>query len=145
MLNPLRAMQFRGGTSKGVYLLREDLEPYGDDLDAVLSALMGGAPRQIDGLGGNATTTSKVAIVSPSAQADIDVDYLFAQVNPETGTVDWVPTCGNILAGIGPFAIERGLVAVSGDTTTVRIRLVNTGGARGRDGPDSERAGRLRR
>ena len=85
MLNPLRAMQFRGGTSKGVYLLREDLEPYGDDLDAVLSALMGGAPRQIDGLGGNATTTSKVAIVSPSAEADIDVDYLFAQVNPETG------------------------------------------------------------
>lgn len=127
MLTPLRAMQFRGGTSKGVYLLREDLERYGDDLDAVLSALMGAAPRQIDGLGGNATTTSKVAIVSPSAEDDIDVDYLFAQVNPETGAVDWVPTCGNILAGVGPFAIERGLMPVTGDTTTVRIRLVNTG------------------
>lgn len=127
MLNPLRAMQFRGGTSKGIYLLRADLEPYGDDLDSVLSALMGGAPRQIDGLGGNATTTSKVAIVSPSSEDDIDVDYLFAQVDPETGTVDWIPTCGNILAGVGPFAIERGLIPVTGDTTSVRIRLVNTG------------------
>ncbi|WP_123024072.1 PrpF domain-containing protein [Mycolicibacterium stellerae] len=127
MLNPLRAMQFRGGTSKGVYLLREDLEPYGDDVDAVLSALMGSAPRQIDGLGGNASTTSKVAIVGPSAEDDIDVDYLFAQVDPGTGTVDRTPTCGNILAGVGPFAIERGLVPVAGETTTVRIRLVNTG------------------
>jgi 4-oxalomesaconate tautomerase len=127
MLNSLRAMQFRGGTSKGVYLLREDLEPYGDDLDAVLSALMGGSPRQIDGLGGNATTTSKVAIVSPSSEDDIDVDYLFVQVDPETGEVDRTPTCGNILAGIGPFAIERGLVPVTGETTNVRIRLVNTG------------------
>src|SRR5206468_13107565 len=104
MLIPLRAMQFRGGTSKGVYLLRQDVEPYAGDLDAVLSALMGAAPRQIDGLGGNATTTSKVAIVSPSSEDDVDVDYLFAQVDPESGKVDWVPTCGNILAGIGPFA-----------------------------------------
>jgi 2-methylaconitate cis-trans-isomerase PrpF len=123
----LRAMQFRGGTSKGVYLLREDLEPYAGDLDAVLSALMGGAPRQIDGLGGNTTTTSKVAIVGPSSEDDIDVDYLFAQVDPESGKVDWVPTCGNILAGIGPFAIERGLMPVAGESTTVRVRLVNTG------------------
>lgn len=127
MLTPLRAMQFRGGTSKGVYLLREDLERYGDDINAVLSALMGGSPRQIDGLGGNATTTSKVAIVSASDEDDIDVDYLFAQVDPETGRVDFTPTCGNILAGIGPFAIERGLVPTTGDTTTVRVRLVNTG------------------
>ncbi len=127
MLNPLRAMQIRGGTSKGVYLLREDLEPYGDNLDAVLSAVMGGAPRQIDGIGGNATTTSKVAIVGPSDEDDFDVDYLFAQVDPETGTVDKTPTCGNILTGIGPFAIERGLVPAAGETTTVRIRLVNTG------------------
>jgi 2-methylaconitate cis-trans-isomerase PrpF len=120
-------MQFRGGTSKGIYLLREDHEPYGDNLDAVLSAVLGGAPRQIDSLGGNATTTSKVAAVSPSDEDDIDVDYLFAQIDPQSGSVDRTPTCGNILAGIGPFAIERGLVPVTGDTTTVRIRLVNTG------------------
>jgi 4-oxalomesaconate tautomerase len=127
MLVSLPAMQFRGGTSKGVYLLRGDLTPYEGSLDALLSALMGGAPRQVDGLGGDATTTSKVAIVGPSAEDDVDVDYLFAQVNPSTGAVDWTPTCGNILAGVGPFAIERGLVPIVGDTTDVRIRLVNTG------------------
>ncbi len=127
MLVSLPAMQFRGGTSKGVYLLRSDLTPYEGSLDALLSALMGGAPRQVDGLGGDATTTSKVAIVGPSAEDDVDVDYLFAQVDPKTGAVDWTPTCGNILAGVGPFAIERGLVPVTGDTTDVRIRLVNTG------------------
>ncbi len=127
MLMSLPAMQFRGGTSKGLYLLRDDLTAFGDSLDAVLSALMGGAPRQVDGLGGDATTTSKVAIVGPSAEDDIDVDYLFAQVDPKTGAVDTTPTCGNILAGVGPFAIERGLVPVAGATTDVRIRLVNTG------------------
>ncbi len=123
----LLAMLFRGGTSKGVYLLRDDLVALGGSRDAVLSALMGGAPRQLDGLGGDTTTTSKVAIVGPSAEDDIDVDYLFAQVDPTTGAVDTTPTCGNILAGVGPFAIERGLVPVAGDTTAVRIRLVNTG------------------
>lgn len=127
MLISLPAMQFRGGTSKGVYLLRDDLTPYEGSLDTLLSALMGGAPRQVDGLGGDATTTSKVAIVGPSTEDDVDVDYLFAQVDPKTGAVDRTPTCGNILAGVGPFAIERGLVAVKGDTTDVRIRLVNTG------------------
>jgi 4-oxalomesaconate tautomerase len=127
MLMSLPAMQIRGGTSKGLYLLRNDLTPFGDSLDAVLSALMGGAPRQVDGLGGDATTTSKVAIIGPSAEDDIDVDYLFAQVDPKTGAVDTTPTCGNILAGVGPFAIERGLVPVAGATTDVRIRLVNTG------------------
>jgi 4-oxalomesaconate tautomerase len=123
----LPAMQFRGGTSKGVYLLRDDLTPYADSLDAVLSALMGGAPRQLDGLGGDTTTTSKVAIVGPSTEDGVDVDYLFAQIDPKTGAVDWTPTCGNILAGVAPFAIERGLVPVTGATTDVRIRLVNTG------------------
>ena len=125
MLITLPAMQIRGGTSKGVYLLGDDLARY--PLEAVLSALMGGAPRQLDGLGGDATTTSKVAVVSPSIEDDIDVDYLFVQVDPKTGRVDRTPTCGNILAGVGPFAIERGLVPVTGDTTVVRVRLVNTG------------------
>jgi len=127
MLVSLPAMQFRGGTSKGVYLLRDDLNAYADSLDEALSALMGGAPRQVDGLGGDATTTSKVAIVGLSDEDDVDVDYLFAQVDPKTGAVDWTPTCGNVLAGVGPFAIERGLIPVAGDTTDVRIRLVNTG------------------
>ncbi len=127
MLNPLRAMQIRGGTSKGVYLLRDDLAPYGDNLDAVLSALMGRAPRQIDGLGGDTTTTSKVAIVGASTEPDVDIDYLFAQVDPVTGAVDWTPTCGNILAGVGPFAIERALVPVTGETTSMSVRLTNTG------------------
>jgi 4-oxalomesaconate tautomerase len=127
MLISLLAMQFRGGTSKGVYLLRDDLAAYEGSLDALLSALMGAAPRQVDGLGGDTTTTSKVAIVGPSTEDGIDVDYLFAQVDPKTGAVDRTPTCGNILAGVGPFAIERGLVPVTGDTTEVRIRLVNTG------------------
>lgn len=125
MLISLPAMQIRGGTSKGVYVLRDDLD--GHALDSVLSALMGGAPRQLDGLGGDATTTSKVAVVSASSEDGVDVDYLFAQVDPKTGKVDRTPTCGNILAGVGPFAIERGLVPVTGDTTVVRIRLVNTG------------------
>lgn len=127
MFISLPAMQFRGGTSKGVYLLRDDVAPYTDRLDAVLSALMGAGSRQVDGLGGNTTTTSKVAIVGASAEDGIDVDYLFAQVNPDTGAVDVTPTCGNILAGVGHFAIERGLVAATADTTQVRIRLVNTG------------------
>jgi len=127
MFISLQAMQIRGGTSKGVYLLRDDLTAYADSLDDVLSALMGGAPRQVDGLGGDATTTSKVAIVGCSDEEDVDVDYLFAQVDPKTGAVDWTPTCGNVLAGVGPFAIERGLVPVAGASTDVRIRLVNTG------------------
>lgn len=127
MFISLPAMQIRGGTSKGVYLLRDDLTAYADSLDDVLSALMGGAPRQVDGLGGDATTTSKIAIVGCSDEDDVDVDYLFVQVDPKTGAVDRTPTCGNILAGVGPFAIERGLVPVTGETTDVRIRLVNTG------------------
>ena len=127
MIISLPGMQIRGGTSKGLFLLRDDIEPYAGALDTLLSALMGMAPRQIDGLGGATTTTSKVAIVGRSSEDDIDVDYLFAQVHPESGKVDWVPTCGNILAGVSAFAIERGLVPVAGETTTVRVRLVNTG------------------
>ena len=127
MLVNIPAMQLRGGTSKGVYLLHDDVVGFGDALDRTLSALMGGAPRQLDGLGGDATTTSKIAIVGPSDEDDVDIDYLFVQVDPKTGAVDRTPTCGNILAGVGPFAIERGLVPVTGATTELRIRLVNTG------------------
>lgn len=117
----------RGGTSRGPYFLAEDLPIDIATRDRVLLAAMGSPDlRQIDGLGGADTLTSKVAIVSPSTRPDIDVDYLFAQVSIETAFVDTAPSCGNMLAGVGPFAIERGLVEASPGTTRVRIFNVNT-------------------
>jgi 4-oxalomesaconate tautomerase len=83
--------------------------------------------RQIDGIGGGDSLTSKVAIIKPSARFDADVDYLFAQVLVDEPRVDYGQNCGNILAGVGPFAIERGLVAAQGDVTAVRIFMENTG------------------
>ncbi|ORB84924.1 hypothetical protein B1987_15265 [Mycobacterium kansasii] len=122
------AMLMRGGTSKGVYLLKSDLDHVGTDLNVLLPAVMGSPDhRQIDGLGGGSSTTSKVAIVGPATRPDCDIDYLFAQVDVESMRVDWTPTCGNILAGVGPFAIERGLVAAVDGCTSVRVHLVNTG------------------
>jgi 4-oxalomesaconate tautomerase len=85
-------------------------------------------PRQIDGVGGAHPLTSKVAVVSPSARPGIDVDYLFLQVMVDQPIVTDKQNCGNILAGIAPFAVERGLVAATGDETKVRIRMVNTDG-----------------
>lgn len=124
----LRAMMMRGGTSKGIYLLKSDLEETGIDLDVLLPAIMGSPdPRQIDGVGGATSTTSKVAIVSPSTRPGCDIDYLFAQVDVAAMQVDWGPTCGNILAGVGPFAIERGLIAADDGRTLIRVHLVNTG------------------
>jgi 2-methylaconitate cis-trans-isomerase PrpF len=124
----LRAMMMRGGTSKGVYLLQSDLDETGVDPDVLLPAIMGSPDhRQIDGMGGGSSTTSKVAIVGPSTRPDCDIDYVFAQVDVEKMRVDWTPTCGNILAGVGPFAIERGLVAAAPARTEVRVHLVNTG------------------
>ncbi|MGF6092249.1 4-oxalomesaconate tautomerase [Pseudomonas sp. 18173] len=118
----------RGGTSKGAYFLARDLP--GDPLlrDRVLLAVMGSPDaRQIDGIGGGDSLTSKVAIIKPSSRADADVDYLFAQVLVDEPRVDYGQNCGNILAGVGPFAIERGLIAVQGDVTPVRIFMENTG------------------
>ena len=83
--------------------------------------------RQIDGLGGGTTVTSKAAVVGPSSHPDADVDYLFAQVDPVWGTVDTKPTCGNMLVGVGPFAIEHGLVPAGDPTTSLVVRNVNTG------------------
>jgi 4-oxalomesaconate tautomerase len=124
----LRAMLMRGGTSKGVYLVKSDLDETGIDPNVLLPAAMGSPdPRQIDGLGGGSSTTSKVAIVGPSIRSDCDIDYLFAQVDVEAQRVDWTPTCGNVLAGVGPFAIERGLVAARDARTLIRVHLVNTG------------------
>jgi len=124
----VRCMLMRGGTSKGAYFLADDLPDDPDARDELLLRIMGSPdPRQIDGLGGAHPLTSKVAVVSRSSEPGIDVDYLFLQVGVDEPTVSTKQTCGNLLAGIGPFAVERGLVAAGGESTTVRIRLVNTG------------------
>ncbi|GGN71237.1 FldA protein [Actinoplanes lobatus] len=118
----------RGGTSKGAYFLREDLPADETERDALLLSVMGSPdPRQIDGIGGGHPLTSKVAVVSASDDPEADVDYLFLQVQVDQPRVSAEQPCGNILAGVGPFAVERGLVAASGDVTPVRVRMVNTG------------------
>nr|WP_317997571.1 4-oxalomesaconate tautomerase [Vulcanimicrobium alpinum] len=117
----------RGGTSKGPFFLAADLPSDPGLRDRVLLAAMGSPDaRQIDGIGGADSLTSKVAIVSPSTRDDADVDYLFLQVVVDEPRVDASQNCGNMLAGIGPFALERGLVAASGQETKVRIHMVNT-------------------
>ena len=121
-------MFMRGGTSRGPFFLLEDLPADSEVRDRVLLAAMGSPdPRQIDGLGGATTVTSKVAMVSPSQRPGIDVDYHFAQVWLDKAIVDTAPSCGNMLAGVGPFAIERRLVIPDADETRVRIFDVNTG------------------
>jgi 4-oxalomesaconate tautomerase len=122
------AMVLRGGTSKGAYFLAADLPTDAGERDAVLLGVMGSPdPRQIDGIGGAHPLTSKVAVVSTSDDAGSDVDYLFLQVQVDRPIVSAEQPCGNILAGVGPFAIERGLVPATGEVTPVRVRMVNTG------------------
>lgn len=117
----------RGGTSKGPYFRTTDLPADVATRDRVLLAAMGSPDaRQIDGIGGADTLTSKVAMVQPSAREGVDVDYLFAQVSVTEAVVDTSPSCGNILAGVGPFAIERGMVPVTGELTRVVIYNTNT-------------------
>jgi len=117
----------RGGTSKGPFFLADDLPDDTSTRDRVLLAAMGSPDaRQIDGIGGADPLTSKVAIVSRSSRPGIDVEYLFAQVAVDRPLVDVSPTCGNMLAGVGPFAIERGLVAPRDPVTSVSIFMVNT-------------------
>ncbi len=121
-------MWMRGGTSKGGYFLAADLPQDIAARDAFLLAVMGSPdPRQIDGMGGADPLTSKVAVVSKSARPGIDVDYLFLQVFVDQAIVTDAQNCGNILSGIGPFAIERGLVAATGEETSVAIFMENTG------------------
>ncbi len=128
MSNGIRAMWIRGGTSKGGYFLASDLPESPQERDAVLLNLMGSPDiRQIDGMGGGDPLTSKVAIVSPSKQEGIDVDYLFLQVFVDRALVSNAQNCGNLLAGVGPFAIERGLVKPQNGKTPVTIFMENTG------------------
>lgn len=121
-------MILRGGTSKGAYFLAEDLPDDPARRDALLLSIMGSPdPRQIDGIGGAHPLTSKIAIVSRSKRADCDIDFLFGQVSLDKAQVDVTPNCGNILAGVAPFSIERGLVSATGPVTRVRVRTLNTG------------------
>ncbi|WP_343608991.1 4-oxalomesaconate tautomerase [Novosphingobium sp.] len=118
----------RGGTSKGGFFLKSDLPADTAERDAFLLGVMGSPDeRQIDGMGGADPLTSKVAVVSKSAREGIDVDYLFLQVFVDQAIVTDAQNCGNILAGIGPFAIERGLIPATGDETSVAIFMENTG------------------
>ena len=124
----VRCMWLRGGTSKGGYFIGRDLPADTAARDAFLLRVMGSPdPRQIDGLGGADPLTSKVAVVKVSARPGGDVDYLFLQVFVDRPVVTDAQNCGNILAGVGPFAIERGLVAARGEATEVRIFMENTG------------------
>ncbi len=118
----------RGGTSRGPYMNRADLPEDLDTLADVLIAILGsGHPLNIDGIGGGAAVTTKVAMLSKSEDAWADVDYFFAQVSVVDRLVDFKPTCGNILSGVGPAAIEMGLVEARDGETPVNIRAVNTG------------------
>lgn len=121
-------MWMRGGTSKGGYFLKHDLPADPALRDALLLRVMGSPdPRQIDGMGGADPLTSKVALVSRSARPGVDVDYLFLQVFVDQALVSDAQNCGNILAGVGPFAIERGLVQARDGETLVTIFMENTG------------------
>jgi len=124
----IRCMLMRGGTSKGAYFVAGDVpsDP-AERADLMLRVMGSPDPTQIDGLGGAHPLTSKVAIVSRSAEPGVDVDYLFLQVVVDKPVVSDAQTCGNLLAGVGPFAIERGLVPAEDGETPVRIRMLNTG------------------
>lgn len=124
----IRCMLMRGGTSKGAYFVADDVPQDPAERDDLMLRVMGSPdPRQIDGLGGAHPLTSKVAIVSRSSEPGIDVDYLFLQVVVDKPVVSDAQTCGNLLAGVGPFAIERGLIDARDGETPVRIRMLNTG------------------
>ncbi len=118
----------RGGTSKGVYILESDLPENKADWDSILLRLMGSPDeKQIDGLGGSKSVTSKVAILKRSDRPDANVDYTFAQVSVDKPLVSYMGNCGNISSGVGPFAIEKGLVEARDGITSVRIFNTNTG------------------
>ncbi|MEP9382012.1 PrpF domain-containing protein [Nocardioides cheoyonin] len=125
----VRTALMRGGTSKGALFLADDLPADRAERDDLLLRIMGSPDRrQIDGVGGAHPLTSKVGVISPSGETGVDVDYLFLQVVVDQPVVTDAQTCGNILAAVGPFAIERGLVPAHDGVTDVAVRMVNTGG-----------------
>lgn len=122
-------MLMRGGTSKGAFFLEDELPTSPEERDELLLRVMGSPdPRQIDGVGGAHPLTTKVAVVSRSSRDDVDVEYLFLQIGVDDATVTDRQNCGNMLAAVGPFAVERGLVSPEDGTPSVRILMRNTGG-----------------
>jgi len=127
-LTAVPCIVMRGGTSRGPFFLESDLPLDPKLRDQVLLAAMGSPDRrQIDGLGGAHPLTSKVGIVRPSTTPGVDLDFLFAQLQPDKDTVDTSPNCGNMLAAVLPFALERGLLPIGDRTTTARVLTLNTG------------------
>ncbi|MBL8266332.1 4-oxalomesaconate tautomerase [Steroidobacter sp.] len=127
MLKSIPCTLMRGGTSKGLYFNEADLPAERELRDRVLLAAMGSPDvRQIDGVGGAHPLTSKVAVIRKSTVSHADVDYLFLQVVVDKAEVSDSQNCGNILAGVGPWAVENGLVPIAGDVTPVRIHMLNT-------------------
>ena len=127
MQTAIPCLLMRGGTSKGAFFNAADLPADVATRDQVLLAVMGSPDkRQIDGLGGAHPLTSKVAIIRKSHAPGVDLDFLFAQLQPDKDTVDTTPNCGNMLAAVVPFALETGLFAAQGETTTLRVLTLNT-------------------
>jgi Uncharacterized protein conserved in bacteria len=124
---PIRCSILRGGTSRGVFFLQDDLPSDRAAIEPILLDVFGSPdPRQIDGLGGATSLTSKAAIIGPTSRPDADIDYTFAQVSVTDPLIDWGGYCGNIAAAVGPFAIDAGLVTATDPITTVRIHNTNT-------------------
>ena len=123
----LPCVLMRAGTSRGPFFLRDWLPATDEARDQALIGAIGASdPLQLDGLGGGSTLNSKVAIISKSTQPDCDIDYLFAQVGVGLQSVDTRPNCGNMLSGVGPFAIDQGLITAQNGKTKVRVFNVNT-------------------
>ena len=126
-LTSIPAYLMRGGTSKGLIFHKKDLPSDRNLLTENLLKIMGSPDvRQINGLGGGTSVTSKVCIISKSLEKDVDIDYFFAQVEVDRNHVDYAPTCGNMLSALGPFAIEEGLVETSDEITKVNVKSINT-------------------
>ncbi len=150
---PVPCWFMRGGTSRGPFFRAGDLPSDPAARDAVLLAVMGSPdPRQIDGLGGAHPLTSKAGVVGRGTRDGVDLEFLFAQLQPDSESVDTTPNCGNMLAAVVPFAVEAGLIEPDGDTTTARVLTLNTGltaeitiaTPRGPDGRFVEYAGQTR-
>ncbi|AKJ66965.1 hypothetical protein PATSB16_05250 [Pandoraea thiooxydans] len=128
MQHPIPCLFMRGGTSRGPFFKADDLPADTAVRDRILLEVVGSPdPRQIDGLGGAHPLTSKAGIVSRSAKPGIDLEFLFAQLQPTSDKVDTTPNCGNMLAAVVPFALETGLIAAQGSSTTARVLTLNTG------------------
>ena len=121
-MTPFKTVVLRGGTSKGIFLMENELPKDQEKRNKVIRAVFGSPDkRQIDGLAGADVLTSKLAIIGPPTREDADVDYTFAQVSFDTDLVDYGGNCGNISSGVGPFAIDEGMVSAISPKTTVRI------------------------